>query len=267
MTKLTDGTQNFWSQLRNYLLSSALTIAVAFYWYGFKLAITITFFLFLCFLWLLSDIKEKMLRALPSEFQFLPANLADYPLINFTWMQQQSRDLEALGFVNIMDYSTVQKSGFARCFSHPEQYCYAEISEIFKPTGESYSRQVVMMSDLEDNWQLGTINREVSIKDSLPYGLWRNPKTVRTYHPNLPLEDLLQAHLQMRQKMLGDLGVTLKTDTSWENYVKKEQEGTIYRKNSLKNKILLLAMLEVTQFEKYPKSEWLGDYAKYATKT
>jgi hypothetical protein len=55
------------------------------------------------------------------------------------------------------------------------------------------------------------------------------------------------------------------TDVSWENYVQLQQVGVIYRKRSLRGKIILLAMIEVTQFELNPKSEWLGDYAKFVT--
>ncbi|MDF0554877.1 hypothetical protein [Kamptonema sp. UHCC 0994] len=75
---------------------------------------------------------------------------------------------------------------------------------------------------------------------------------------------MLQKHLEFRQRMIGDLGIKVLTDVSWENYVKIVQESVIYRKRSLKRKNLLLAMIEVTLFELNPKSEWLGDYAKFA---
>jgi hypothetical protein len=44
---------------------------------------------------------------------------------------------------------------------------------------------------------------------------------------------------------------------------------TIYsqtRKQTLKRKNLLLAMLEATLFERNPKSQWLGDYPQEAAK-
>jgi phosphate/sulfate permease len=90
--KLSNGTENFWSQIRNYILSSGLTIIVAFWYYGPKVGSIITFFLFLCFLWLLSDTKSKVLMGLPDEFQYESANLNDYPMLNFTWLQQQTND-------------------------------------------------------------------------------------------------------------------------------------------------------------------------------
>ncbi|WP_434686857.1 hypothetical protein [Pseudanabaena minima] len=63
--------------------------------------------------------------------------------------------------------------------------------------------------------------------------------------------------------MITNIGVSVLTDVSWDNYVNKQQEGTIYRKKAMKQKSLLLAMIEVTKFELNPKSEWLEDYAKF----
>ena len=264
--KLSNGTENFWSQIRNYILSSGVTIIVAFWYYGPKVGSIITFFLFLCFLWLLSDTKSKVLMGLPDEFQYESANLNDYPMLNFTWLQQQTSELEALGFVQLIDYKLVGGNpGFARCFSHPESYCYAEVFEVFQATGESFARQAVISSNLAEGWHLATINREANIKDGISYGFWRNSKSVRTHHPEISFAELLEKHLALRQRMIMDLGITVLTDVSWENYVQLQREGVIYRKRSLRGKIMLLAMIEVTQFELNPKSEWLGDYAKFVT--
>lgn len=261
--KLSQGTGNFWSQITNYILSSAVTIALAFFFYGWPLCSIVTVFLFLCFIWLLSDIKKKLLRVLPDNFEYQLAVLEDYPLLNLTWLDQQTRELEELGFVKLIDYKTGNSPAFGRCFAHFQNYCYAEINEVFTPTGESFARNIVINSSLDQGWTLGTINRPPNNTDSLSYGLWPNPKSVRTYHPSISLENLLQKHLQMRQRMINDIGVILLTDISWENYVQKQQEGVIYRKKALKESCLLLGMMKVRQFELNPKSEWLGDYANF----
>jgi hypothetical protein len=262
---LSNGTQNFWSQVRGYSLSSVLTIGVAVYFYGWKIASIITIFLFICFIWLLSDIKEKLIRSQPDEFKYENTNIQDYPLLNLNWFQNQTNQLELLGFVRIMDYKIPQTSGFARCFAHPVNYCYVEVNELFMATGESVSRNISIISFLEQRWVLSGINQEVSrsIAASIAYGFWRNPRSVRIYYPNLSLEELFHRHLQMRQQMITNIGVSVLTDVSWDNYVNKQQEGTIYRKKSMKQKSLLLAMIDVTKFELNPKSEWLEDYAKF----
>lgn len=262
MSKLTEGTQNFWSQIRNYLLSSGLTIVIAFLAFGWQGGSITTFFLFLCFLWLLSDTKEKILRGLPDRFDYVPAILQDYPLLSFTWLEQQTQELESLGFVQLIDYTTGANPAFARCFAHPKHYCYAEVCQVFKANGESFSRQAVIFSALEQRWELANINREVNITDSIAYGFWRNAKKIRIYHPISSLDNLLQNHLNWRQRMQTDIGIALLRDISWENYVRLQEDAVADRKQALKKKILLLAMREVTKFELNPKSEWLGDYAK-----
>lgn len=263
---LTAGTQNFWSQIKNYLLSSGVTLIFAFCLYGWQLTLTMGFFLFLCFIWLLSDTKSKLLRSLSDRFQGQATQLTDFPLLNFTWMQQQTHELEALGFVPIMDYGLGETPAFARCFAHPQQYCYAEVNQVFTATGELFSKQAVITSFLDKGWTVVGVNREANPKDSLSYGLWRNPQTVSICYPNMSLAEIFQRHLDLRQQMIADLDTVVLTDISWENYVKEEEKGVVYRKESLKRKNLLLAMIEVTKFEKNPQSEWWGDYAKFATK-
>ncbi|MGL5059248.1 MAG: hypothetical protein ACRC62_04630 [Microcoleus sp.] len=263
MSKLTEGTQNFWSKIKNYLISSGLTIVIAFFAFGWQVGITLTFFLVICFLWLLSDTKEKVLRSLPDGFDYKPASLHDYPLLNFTWLEQQTQELENLEFVQLIDYTTGANPAFARCFAHPKHYCYAEVCQVFKANGESFSRQAVIFSALDRRWGLANINREVNITDGIAYGFWQDGKNIRIYHPISSLDNLLQNHLNWRQRMQADLGITLLTDISWENYVRFEEDAVAYRKQSLKKKILLLAMIEVTRFELNPKSEWLGDYAQF----
>lgn len=262
--KLSNATQNFWSQIKNYILASVITIALAFYFYGWQVGSTITFFLVLCFLWLLTDIKEKLIRSLPDSFEYETAAVEDYPFLNFNWLQRQTEELQSLGFVQIMDYKPSKTSAFGRCFAHPEQYCYAEVNEIFQPNGESFSRNAAIMSGLDQGWSLGSVNREVNNNsDSFSYGFWNNPKNVRIYYPETRLEELFHKHLQMRQQMINDIGISLLTDVSWNNYVEKQQEAAIYRKRSVRQKMLLLAMIEMTKFELNPKSEWWGDYAKF----
>ena len=263
--KLSKGTQNFWSQLSNYIFCSIIIILAAFYLFSSKVAIVLAFSLFVSLIWVLSQIKSKLLSVLPDEFQYQSAILADAPLLNVTWLQQQTSALESLGFVQLIDYK-VENPGLARCFAHPQHYCYAEVNEAFQATGEFFSRQTGIASNLDGDWHLASINREADFKDSIAYGFWRNPKTIGTYYPELSLEELFEKHLRFRQQMIADLGITVLTDVSWENYVKIEQEKMIYRKRSLKSKNLLWAMMEVTLFELNPKSEWLGDYAKFATK-
>jgi hypothetical protein len=177
----------------------------------------------------------------------------------------QTSTLESLGFVQLMDWKAEPGNGFVRCFAHPQQYCFAEIGQLFNETGEAIAQHSTIFSLLEQDWVIGEINREVCSGDGISY-IWRHPKEIRTYSPNLNLDELLETHLRLRQKILVDLGISLLTDVSWSAFCNLEKQSTLRRKQTLKRKNLLLAMLEATLFERNPKSQWLGDYPQEAAK-
>lgn len=118
----------------------------------------------------------------------------DYILLNFTWLEQQTQELENLGFVRLIDYTNSADTAFARCFAHPEHYCYADAGQVFNENGELISKQAAIFSFLDRNWELANINREVDIIDGITYGFWRDAKKVRIYHPTSSLENILRNH-------------------------------------------------------------------------
>ncbi|WP_235082972.1 hypothetical protein [Chlorogloeopsis fritschii] len=221
--------------------------------------------MFFRLIWFLSHLKSQLLQALPDEWKFEVAVLADYPLLNLSWLREQTSILESLGFVQLMDYKVEPDTGFARCFAHLQHYCLAEICQIFGENGETIVQSISIFSILEQDWVVGAINREVNQNDGIAY-IWRHPKKVGTYYPNISLDEFLQAHLRFRQQMLDDLGITVSTDVSWFAFRNLEQQATIYRKQTMRRKPLFLSILEATLFELNPKSEWLGDYPKEAVK-
>lgn len=261
--ELSKGTANFWSQIISYLVSCLIIILLMLPFFDKKSLIITAFAFLVFFIWFLVDTKQKILRALPNDFSYEIASLSDYPLVNFTWLEQTTEALESVGFSHLMDYKLTTGLGFARCFFHPQSYCYTEVNEVFTPTGESYIKQASITTFFTNNWVLSTTNRSPQLTDSIPYGFWRNPKTIRLYYPDTSLKELWDKHQEWMQAMISNLNITLETDLSWENYVQKQQEATIYRKKMVKNKILLLAMIEVTLFEINPKFQWLGDYQRY----
>ncbi|MBW4565853.1 MAG: hypothetical protein KME32_33180 [Mojavia pulchra JT2-VF2] len=272
--KLSSGIQAFWLAVGSYVLSGLalfLYLLAGNGWQltnllnlpdllGFTIVIALVTF---PLLWFLSNVKIQMLRATPNEWQFKVAVIADYPQLDLNWLQQQTTILESLGFVQLMDYNVDPGNGFARCFAHPQQYCFAEIGQIFTLKEDKLAKNCTFHSSLSQDWSLTAINREVNQLDGIAY-IWRHPQAVRTYHSNINVDELLQAHLILRQQILTDVGISVSNDVSWSAYRSLGQQATIFRKQTLRRKNLLLAMLEATLFEMKPKSEWLGDYPKAA---
>lgn len=274
--KLSKGIKTFWVALSSHILLSLslfLYFLAANDWRltnmfslpdltGFTLVVALVIF---PLLWFLSNLKLQLLQAIPNEWQFQVAVLADYPQLDLSWLQQQTTNLESLGFVQLMDYNVDSGHGFARCFAHPQQYCFAEIGQIFQKNGEAIAINNSIFSLLEQDWIVAVINREVNQNDAIPY-IWRHSKHVRTFDPNIDLNELLQNHLNFRNQIITNLGIKVATDVSWQTYKNIEQQATIFRKQSFRRKNLLLAMSEATLFELKPKSEWLGDYPKETVK-
>ena len=276
--ELNKGIKNFWQQMGIYLYSNAgVFLFLGFLcWIGWKfssfvslpiilgLIIGFSLLLFPLFWWL-SDVKSQLLKALPDTWEPQTALVEDYPQLNLDCLLIQTRTLESLGFVQLMDWKVEPGNGFARCFDHPQQYCFAEIGQLFNETREAIAQHSIIFSLLEQDWVIAEINREVRSGDGISY-IWRHPKEIRTYSPNLNLDELLQTHLRLREKILVDLGISLLTDVSRSAFCNLEKQSTIRRKQTLKRKNLLLAMFEATLFEINPKSQWLGDYPQEATK-
>lgn len=274
--KLSRGLEKFWVAVGSYLLLDLILffyVLAAHNWkfpnllslpdlIAFIIVISLGFF---PFLWFLFNLKSQILQALPDQWQFKVAVLADYPQLDLAWLQQQTNTLESLGFVQLMDCKVEPGNGFARCFAHPQQYCFSQIGQIFKDTGEIIAEHCTIFSLLEQDWAVAEINREVNSHDAIAY-IWRHPKQIRTYHANINLDELLQAHLRLRQQILVDLSITVLTDVSWFALRNLEQQATILRKQTIRRKNLLLTMLEATLFEMNPKSQWLGDYPKEAAR-
>lgn len=216
-------------------------------------------------LWFLSHLKSQLVKVLPDEVQFKKVSYIDYPWLDLASLSAQTHTLESLGFIQLVDQDVPSTLGFARRFAHPQKYCFAEIGQMFQVTGEILTQHFSIFSALEEDWILAEINREVNHADAISY-IWRHPKQIRRYHPNIKLDEIFQAHLEFRQQILTDLKINSLTDTSWSYLQKLEEEGVIFRKQTMRGKNILISMLETTLFEMNPQSEWLGDYPKEAAK-
>jgi hypothetical protein len=274
--QLSTGIQKFWIALANYLVLGLMLFLYLLAGNGWKLTnllslpdlmgLTIVIALVLFpFIWFLGNIKTQMLQELPNESRFKAAVITDFPQLDLFWLQQETKDLEAIGFVQLMDYKVEPGNGFARSFAHPQHHCFAEIGQLFSDAKDKPEKYSYMYSSLTQDWDLTTINRQVHRLDATAY-IGKHPKAVRKYHPEVYLDELLEQHLSLRRQMLNNLDISVVTDISWSGYKSLGQQATISRKTIMRRKKLLLAMLEATLFEIKPKSEWLGNYAKVAAK-
>lgn len=210
----------------------------------------------------IKGIKAQILAVVPQRWEYQPVDLESLATVDVKWIDQQTRDLEQLGFIQLRDYSVPSNPGVARSFAHPQDHCFVEIGQLVAATGE-LSYHTAIFSDLEQDWSLSNVNRPVRQIDSLTH-IWRHPRWVKQFTPCLSLSELLQTHLQFRQQMMSDLAIRVATDPSWDAYEVIMRRGIENLQRRLRAKPLLIGMVEATLFELKLPPEWLGEYASYA---
>ncbi len=263
---LNSGTKNFWIQFGYIVGTGLLLTAVAYFIWGGTGAVIAGVLAIFQVIWFLISVKSAILRSLPTTWEIELTHPDEFPGLDHDYFEQQTHILEELGFEILADYKLTNSvmAGFARCFSHPQQYCFCEINQCF-PTNSDPISNCLIGSLMAQNWMLVHLNQPVSIAGSLSY-LWRSPRTVVFFlpagvQPHLPT--LVHTHLEMRQQMVRNLGITVQTDVSWAAYQAHEHQMTTYRRDRLQQRNFLLGMLEVLLFELNPKSVWLGEYARW----
>ncbi|HIK07073.1 MAG TPA: hypothetical protein IGS40_20675 [Trichormus sp. M33_DOE_039] len=274
--QLSAGIKNFWISVISYLLVGFCLFLYLVASNGWKLTnllslpgfiglIVVVAVAIFPLLWFLSHLKSQLIKVLPDDVQFNKVVPTDYPWLDLATLSEQTTTLESLGFIQLIDHDIPSALGFSRSLAHPQQYCFAEIGQLFQVTGGIITHHLCIFSILEQDWALAEINKAVSNVDAISY-IWRHPKQIRRYHSNMKLDELFQSHLKFRQQILTDLNINLSTDTSWSFFQRIEEQAAIFRKQTMRRKNILLSMLETTLFEMNPKSEWLGDYPKEAAK-
>jgi DNA-directed RNA polymerase subunit RPC12/RpoP len=213
-------------------------------------------------LWLLSSTKSTILDAMPVDLEFVPARLEDFPNLDQKKLTAYSDSFEKLGFRPLMDYTVQTESegsarGFARLFVDPGKHCYAEVNQAFA-AGSARPMRASIFSLLEDGWSLASGDREPSKE----YYLLRRPRGVWHSFPGEKPSQLVAAHLKLREEMIGDLDVSVRTEDTAEAYFENEKKATRERKERVRRRWALGILLEFKFFEKNPKYQWLGEFAR-----
>lgn len=259
---LSDGTKNFWLQVSSLVFMTVFLTAVVASLWSWIAAISVLVLGGFVIIWFVGFVKTALLNALPNEWNGELTRPEDCLWLDQDWLRQQTQALENIGFQHLQDYRIPEQPTFGRCMVHPQHQCYAEIGVVYSPAGERISETVVITSVLTDDWTIVHVNRDVNLLSESMLCLWRHPKSLSVVQVHPTLASLLDAHLQFRDRMQCDLGISVLPDSSWDAYVQLERYGVVHRNQALKRTNLLLGMLNVARFELNPPSQWLGDYGK-----
>lgn len=209
--------------------------------------------------------KSTLVNAMPDKCDIFSANITDYPWHDEQTLKNWTTELLNIGFVYVSDFTLrSDKQMLYKCFVrqlfHPAQKCYAEICQfkqgIMKPTPMSCAIE----SYLEDDWCLTTTNK-------IPEGarwLIRIPKGIWQSKPQMSPNQLFNSHLEERNRIVTDLGVSVKPQLSEQDYYNGMNNQLLEQKSMIRKKLLLVIFAELLFFSIHPKYEWKGKYTEVA---
>jgi hypothetical protein len=206
--------------------------------------------------------------------EMIPVSIDEYPRLDRTSLENYNQILELMEFKYLGDIGLGGEQGklnpaMARVFWHSKYNCFAEVGQNFSGTDptKDLSMRCTFGSLFDKPWLLGTSNMIESI-NGFSY-MMRRPKSLWQTFPEYGVDDiqeLLTTHLELRSQICSTLNLQVQTDLTLESHIHHEEDEGVQRRAVLEKKRILVALIEAYHFELNPKTEWLGDYAKFAAK-
>ncbi len=252
-----------WKLAFGTLLISVVAVGGVAWWWSWQWAIALAVY---C-LWVnvnwWRDMKRKLLANLPETQRYEQVDIDKFPDDwDRTNLDHNTEILRGLGFEHLCDFR-LQMTGlsgtrvFSRLFAHPTAHCFAELPHVANPNQTPIADSCSISSDLADGWSFTSIRTKLS---GLSY-MWRNPRGLWVYHPEVSIRDLFTAHLERRQELSDRIGCPVLTDLSWQTYQDHEQIASAQRRQIFRRKPIVWALWEATWFELAKPMQWLGEAA------
>jgi len=200
-------------------------------------------------------------------YQYIPVNADSVPGLRLQELQQSTESLERLGFRRISDHRLLGKGestphSFGRSLVNEELHCYVDLIAIQKTLDTEGNLIFGFSSFMEDGWSVGSS----STASIAGHYVRRHPKSLALYIRGCPLEELLQRHIELRNRVMKDLGISVRHDTSLQGYRERVQQRMKERRQAFLKRDILGEWPEAKRVEQEGYWEWLGDYPQEAVR-
>ena len=207
-------------------------------------------------IFLLEIVAKLLLIVAAKPKDFVPAQVESLTVQDRSELERYTAELEALGFVRLTDYTIDSTEAIARLFSHPREFCFAEIGRAGNlPTFCS------MSCHLEQRWLLATTNQNAL--SAISYAFFRQPRTLVKQLDGSSADALLRSLLEWREQVSADLNIEILPHHTADIYFERERRLSVRRQKSIARKSVVWALIEMLYFSCNPQLEWLGEYAKF----
>jgi len=200
-------------------------------------------------------------------YEYIQVDADSVPGLRLSELQQCTEILERLGFRRLSDHRLLGKGetsphSFGRSLVNEELHCYVDLIAIQKTLDAEGSLIFGFSSFLQDGWSLGS-----SSSGSIAgHYVRRHPRNLALYIRGCPLEELLQRHLGLRDRVLKELGISAVQDTSLEGYRERVRKRMKERRQAFLRHDILGEWPEAKRIEQEGYWEWLGDYPQEAAR-
>lgn len=167
-------------------------------------------------------------------------------------------ELESIGFQQLADYGIFSLTPhiFIRILVNSEQHCFAIV---FQTT--SGAMRCAIRSFLTDGWSLANLAYQVDTYQFCTAQIWnRHQRQLWMSQPDLKLARILETHLQRRQQLERDLEIETIQELTAETYLDFEQMSMSRYHQNLKQKWIVVGMIQAVWLFFHPKTEWMGEY-------
>jgi hypothetical protein len=202
-------------------------------------------------------VKLLLLRAFPP-LKLIAIQAESWQPYNQTELARYTAELEQIGFVQLTDYTipASEHKAIARLFAHPQRFCFAEVAQV-----GTLPMFCTISCNLEKHWSLAVTN--IAALSAISFAFFRQPRClVKRFEQAAPTL-LLQSMAHWQESISYELDAELVQDMRAETYFKQQRSRRTNQRRAFLRKSVTWALLEMLWFSINPKSDWLGDYAKF----
>lgn len=158
-------------------------------------------------------------------------------------MNRYTSELEQLGFIHLIDYTSPSIQDMARLFAHPQKYYFAEVGQL-----SSLPMFCSISCRLEQHWLLAVTKNSATKLDPIWYAFLRQPRALVKRIENAPASVLLESLAEWQQQISIDLKVKIISDITVEAYFESQRQQRMQKRKLLIRKSITWGLIETLYF-------------------
>ena len=214
------------------------------------------------------ELIERINHNSREPYEYIPVDANTVSGLRLDELQQCTDSLERLGFRCLSDHRLLGKGetsahSFGRTLVNEQLRCYAGLLAVQKTLDAQGPLIFGFTSFLEDGWSIGSSSSSRSIRG---HYVRRLPKALSVVSQGVSPEQLFQRHLELRDRVMKDLGIGTVPDISLEGLRERVRSQMEERRHAFSKRDVLEEWPKAWRLAKKGQWEWLGEYPQEVTR-